>query len=216
MLPYDAVIFDLDGTIADTLADLHAAVNHALAAFNMPLRTIEQTRATVGNGIRNLIMRSMPEGSDQVDEVLASFRAFYKDHLLVNTGVYPGTVELVRELRRNGVKLAVASNKFQAGTQAICEALYPDLIDTIFGESPDRPRKPDPAIVREILRSLDTAPSRAVLVGDSDVDVKTARNAGIDVVAVTWGFRSREQLVAAGADRIVDTAAALKTELLGE
>ena len=216
MPKFHTVIFDLDGTLADTVGDLNAAVNAALVQFGFPTRTLEETRADVGNGIRNLIVRSTPEGTEEAtcDAVLAAFRAYYREHLLVETVAYSGMVELVRELKDAGVKMAVASNKFQAGTEEIFRGLFADLIEEVRGETENCPRKPDPAIIQRILNNLGSDKAGSVLVGDSEVDLKTAQNADIDVIAVTWGFRSREQLASAGAEQFADTAAELRDLLL--
>ena len=216
MPKFHTVIFDLDGTLADTVGDLNAAVNAALVQFGFPTRTLEETRADVGNGIRNLIVRSAPKGTDDAtcDAALAAFRAYYREHLLVKTAAYPGMVELVRELKEAGVKMAVASNKFQAGTEEIFHGLFADLIEEVHGETENCPRKPDPTIVYRILANLNSDTEGSVLVGDSEVDIKTAQNAGIDVLVVTWGFRSREQLTLAGAEKFADTAAELRDLLL--
>ena len=217
MSQYHTVIFDLDGTLADTVGDLNAAVNAALTMHGMPTHTIDETRAAVGNGIRNLIVRSAPEGTDEAtcDALLADFRAYYRAHLLVNTVAYPGMVELLKNLKAAGIRLAVASNKFQAGTKEIFDGLFYGLAEEVHGETENCPRKPDPQIVRNILTNLGVTTEGTLLVGDSEVDVQTAKNAGVDFLAVPWGFRTRKELETAGAENFAETAEAIRLFVLG-
>ncbi len=214
---YHTVIFDLDGTLADTIGDLHAAVNHALAHFSMPLRSEAETRAAIGSGVRNLIVRSLPPETPEnaADAVLAVFKAYYAEHLLDPTRPYDGVPELIACLRRRGVRLAVASNKFDAGTKRICSGLFGESFDAVCGETEGCPRKPAADIVERILTRLGGERQGTLLVGDSDVDAETAKNAGVDFLAVTWGFRSREQLAAAGARRFAETAEEIERSVLG-
>ena len=216
MKKFHTVIFDLDGTLADTLGDLNGAVNAALTQQGFPERSLEETRADIGNGIRNLIERSAPAGTDAAlcDILLNDFRAYYREHLLVKTVAYPGMVELLQTLRDAGVRIAVASNKFDAGTKEIFFGLFGDAAEVVRGETEDCPRKPAPDIIDRILAELDVPKEGTVLVGDSDIDIKTAKNAGIEALAVTWGFRSREQLAAAGAEHFADTAEEIRRFIL--
>lgn len=216
MKKFHTVIFDLDGTLADTLGDLNGAVNAALMQHGFPERSLEETRAAIGNGIRNLIERSAPAGTDAVicDSLLKKFRAYYREHLLVRTVAYPGMVELLQTLRDAGVRIAVASNKFDAGTKEIFCGLFGDTAEVVRGETEDCPRKPAPDIIDRILTELGVPKEGTVLVGDSEVDIKTAQNAGIEVIGVTWGFRSPEQLLAAGAEKFADTAEEIRRLVL--
>ena len=216
MKKFHTVIFDLDGTLADTLGDLNEAVNVALTKHGFPVRSLEETRAAIGNGIRNLIERSATAGIDSAtcDVLLNDFRAYYREHLLVKTVAYPGMVELLQTLREAGVRIAVASNKFDAGTKEIFYGLFGETAEVVRGETEDCPRKPAPDIIDRILAELDVPKEGTVLIGDSDIDIKTAQNAGIEVIGVTWGFRSREQLAAVGAKKFADTADELRRFLL--
>lgn len=213
------VIFDLDGTLADTIADLGAAANEALKAKGLPLHGPEEYRGMVGHGVRNLLQRAMPEtlrGDTQLlNELLTHFLAYYIDHIDVHTRPYPGVPELLAALDAAGVKLAVASNKFQAGTERLVRRLFPQIpFAAILGGQDGRPLKPDPAVLHEILARTGFAPGEDVMVGDSGTDIATAAAAGIPSVAVTWGFRPREALSAAG--RIAETAGELLRILLPE
>ena len=196
---YKLVLFDLDGTLLDTLEDLRAAVNHALGKRCLPLHDREAIRVRVGHGVRNLIKRSLPEdfNADEayVDSCLADFRSFYTANIDVATVPYPGMPELLAELDREGVRLAVVSNKFQEGTERLIREFFPEVrFAAILGNREGHPLKPDPAIIGEALALAGVAPSEAVMVGDSPTDMLTASNAGIDAIAVTWGYRPAESL----------------------
>ena len=191
---FEVVIFDLDGTLLDTLDDLGAAVNQTLSHSGFPLHTQEEYRKMVGHGIRNLVTRALPEDRQGdaclIDERLADFKAYYTAHIAVHTHPYPGMQELLSDLYKDGVHLAVASNKFQSGTERLVRQFFPDIhFVAILGNSPGSPLKPDPAIVEEVLRRAGTDKSKAVLVGDSGTDMLTARNGGIQGIAVSWGYR---------------------------
>lgn len=191
---WDLVIFDLDGTIVDTIYDLAAAVNYALASRNLPCRSLEECRDRVGHGVRNLVWQAMPEDcqSDEalLDELLQVFMSYYTAHIAVKSQPYPGVVDLLKSLRAAGVRLAVASNKFQEGTQTIVSTFFPDVeFCAVLGGTKELPLKPDPAIVRKIFDLSGVDASRAVMVGDSSTDMKTAAAASIPSIAVTWGFK---------------------------
>lgn len=188
------VIFDLDGTLLDTIADLGEAVNHALAKRGLPLHTRDEYVCKVGHGVRNLVTISLPEElqSDEalIDECLADFKAWYTAHIDVYTHPYPGMQQLLRDLHSKGVKLAVASNKFQSGTEYLVDKFFGDVpFAAILGNREGFPLKPDPAIVEECLRCAGVQRSEAILVGDSLTDMKTAENGGIPGIAVSWGYR---------------------------
>ena len=213
------VIFDLDGTLVDTIADLAAAVNEALDRKGLPLHGPEEYRGMVGHGVRNLVQRAMPEALREdgalLDELLDSFLRYYTAHLDVHTRPYPGVPQLLAGLDAAGVKLAVASNKFQAGTERIIRRFFPQVpFAAVYGGRDGLPLKPDPSVVREILACTGAEPGETVMVGDSGTDIATAAAAGIPSVAVTWGFRPKEALQ--GADRIAGTAGELLRILLAD
>ena len=214
---YKLVIFDLDGTLVDTIADRGAATNAALAAKGLPQHEPEAFRGMVGHGVRNLVKQAMPEpmreDEQAVDALLKIFLAYYIDHLDDRSRPYPGMAELLADLQAAGVKLAVASNKFQAGAEKLIGRMFPDIrFAAVLGGRPGEPLKPDPAIVDEIRERAGVSRGETLMVGDSGTDIATAEAAGVDCVAVSWGFRSREALSAA--PRIVDAAAQLRALLL--
>ena len=207
-MAYKAVLFDMDGTVLDTLDDLSNAVNAALRQFGMPERTREEAAAFLGNGAARLIHLSVPEGcpQDLEEQVLAWYKPWYEDHCRILTRPYPGILPLMEHLRQRGVKLAVISNKPDGPVKELAASFFPGLLDSAVGESETVRRKPDPDSVLAAAAQMGLAPEDCVYVGDTEVDLATARNAGMDVIAVSWGFRSRAQLRAAGAERIAATA----------
>lgn len=213
---YPTAIFDLDGTLLDTLGDLRAAVNHGLASQGLPPRTLEQVRAGVGNGVRRLVERSVPEGTPQdvCDAAFADFQAHYAANAAVLTRPYPGMVELVRALGEKGVRLAVVSNKSDAIVRELVDTYYPGLFSFASGERAGVPRKPNPALVRLALTALGADRADYVYVGDSEVDLATAAQAGCPCIACSWGFRGRGRLEELGASPIVDTPAQLEAAIL--
>ena len=203
------VIFDLDGTLLNTIADLAEGVNHTLAGLGLPQHTIAEYTLMVGNGMRKLVMRALPQdlASDDafVDSTLAQFLLYYADHIDVYTQPYPGIPDLISSLFNDGYKLAVASNKIQTGAEKLIEEFFPGIdFVAVMGNSPDYPLKPDAALVEYIMDKAGTDRAHTIMVGDSGTDIQTARNAGIPIIAVSWGFRPRQELTAA--DYIVDTA----------
>ena len=211
-MKYDCVIWDLDGTLLDTLADLTASTNAALAAFGYPPRTPEQIRRVVGNGAANQIRKSLPEDVQDFDEVLAFYKAHYRAHCNEATRPYPGILEALDALKARGVKMAVVSNKPDPATRALCRAHFGGRLDLALGECEGIRRKPAPD---SVLRALDLLGGSApVYIGDSEVDVATAQNAGMDCVCVSWGFRPAQALAEAGAAVIVPDADALLAVLL--
>ncbi len=203
-----AVLFDLDGTLLNTLDDLAASTNAALAAHGLPARTTDEVRRFVGNGVAKLIARAVPPGTDAetTDAVLASFVAHYRAHDRDRTAPYPGVMEALDALIARGVHCAVISNKIEPSVRALCAAYFGGRIDAAVGDAPGRPVKPAPDGVFEAMRRMGVSPENCVYVGDSDVDICTGHNAGIRSVGVTWGFRSEELLRAAGADAICHAA----------
>ena len=196
------VIFDLDGTLLNTIADLAAGVNHTLAAHDLPQHTIDEYTLMVGNGMRKLVMRALPRelAADDafVDSILAEFLNYYADHIDVHTKPYPGIPELISTLSAQGYRLAVASNKIQAGAEKLIQEFFPGIpFVAVMGNSPLYPLKPDAAVVEYIMDKAGTDRAHTVMIGDSGTDIQTARNAGIPVIAVSWGFRPRHELTVA-------------------
>ncbi len=203
------VIFDLDGTLLDTIADLGTATNHALKECGYPQHNLSSYPMFVGNGVTRLIERSLPEDErnpETVETVREKFKAYYNEHKTDLTIPYPGIPELLRELSSMGVKLAVASNKYQAAVVALIKHYFP-YIDwhAVEGQKEGVPTKPDPSIVFEILAKCPTRKSKVLYVGDSGVDMETARRACVDSCGVTWGFRPLRELKEAHADNIVNS-----------
>lgn len=203
MKRYSTFIFDLDGTLLDTLADLAASVNYALGSCGLPQHTTDDVRRFVGNGVRVLMERAVPQGAQNplFDTAFATFRQHYLDHSLDTTRPYDGIPQLLAELRQRGCRLAVVSNKFYAATQELCRHFFPDVISVAIGEHEAEGirKKPAPDTVVEALRQLGVGSEGAVYVGDSDVDILTARNSGLPCISVLWGFRSRDFLIQHGA-----------------
>ena len=209
-----AVLFDLDGTLLDTLDDLTAAVNHALSAHGFPGHTRDEVCAFVGNGIGKLIERSVPAETspEETAACLCDFTAYYEAHLAVYTRPYPGMVELLRRLRQRGLLVGVVSNKKdEAARDLVARFFGADL--PVVGGRPGIRRKPAPDGVNALLKDLGVSKAETLYVGDSGVDVATAAAAGVRCVCVTWGFRTREELTAAGATDMIDTPDALELYL---
>ena len=252
------VLFDLDGTLIDTLEDLSEAVNHALELRGLPLHSLDEYRGMVGHGVRNLVAQALEasvaiyasanptaEGNyfsgrrpknlfpstntnltltdAYIDAALADFKEYYQAHIDVHTRPYPGIPELLADLQAHGVQLAVASNKFQEGTEYLIKRIFPGIeFVAILGNRPGWPLKPSPEIVEDVLSRAGVAPEEALLVGDSPTDMRTAANGGIDALAVTWGYRTAEELEPVlrelfpdGPAHLVHSVPALRIELLG-
>ena len=201
----EAVIFDLDGTLLNTLYDLTDSVNFALEKYGMPQRSIEEIRAFVGNGLRNLMTQAVPDGEENpvFEELFEFFREYYKMHCNVKTAPYEGIPELLRELKKQGVQMAIVSNKIDSGVKELNEIHFSEYVQVAIGEREGIARKPEPDSVIEALRILGIEKEKAVYVGDSDVDIYTARNAQVQCVAVTWGFRDEAFLKSHGAELMI-------------
>ena len=199
---FTTLIFDLDGTLLDTLADLHASVAHGLRTHGLAERSVAEVRAFLGNGIRNLIERSVPEGTDPptLEAVFADFRAHYLLHSLDTTQPYPGILELLERLRAAGVRMGIVSNKLDPAVQELNQRFFAHFMQVAVGESPGVRRKPHPDAVLEAMRRLNATPSETLYVGDSEVDYATAQAAGIACALVLWGFRDAPELRELGAD----------------
>jgi phosphoglycolate phosphatase len=208
---YDIYIFDLDGTLLDTLGDLVAAVNFALRTHGMPQHSVDDVRRFVGNGVRMLMRRAVPDGEQnpQFGQALDTFRNYYLEHSLDTTRPYPGIPEMLSELRRRGKHLAVVSNKFQTATEELCRHFFADTIEVAIGENEAAGirKKPAPDTVLAALRNM--GEGSAVYVGDSDVDILTARNSGLPCISVLWGFRDRDFLMQHGATTFASSPAEL-------
>ena len=204
-MKYSAVLFDLDGTLLDTLGDLHLGVNVTLKNHGYPQRTLEEIRTFVGNGARQLMRLALPEGTPdgEVEEILAEYLDWYAVNFCVKAAPYAGVKAVVDALIEKGVKVAVVSNKPDATTKKLAEMFFPGL--PAFGQRDDIPKKPAPEMVWKAMETLGVTAEEAVYVGDSEVDVATARNAGLPLVAVSWGFRTVAELTEAGARTIVHT-----------
>lgn len=217
-MKYKAVLFDMDGTVLDTLGDLAAAVNHTLREFSMPERSIAEVAAALSNGAAYLIAHTVPDGTPKelTDKVLAAYAPYYDAHCDILTGPYDGIVPLMEKLRDRGVKLAVISNKQDTAVKPLAEKYFPGLLEIAVGESAEVRRKPNPDAVLAALRHIGVEREDAIYVGDTEVDLQTARNAGMECASVDWGFRTREQLVEIGAEHIFDTVQELEEYLLRE
>ena len=210
-----AFIFDLDGTLLDTLGDLAASVNYALKACDMPQHSIDDVRRFVGNGVRLLMERAVPDGAanPRFEEAFTTFRQHYLEHSLDTTRPYDGIMEMLQALRSRGFRTAVVSNKFYAATQELCQHFFADSIEVAIGEHEAEGirKKPAPDTVNEALRQLGVSREHAVYVGDSDVDIATAAASGMPCISVLWGFRDREFLLAHGATQFINHPSELLT-----
>lgn len=206
-MTYKTYIFDLDGTLLDTLQDLASSVNYALRHHHMPEHSIDDIRRFVGNGVRLLMERSVPDGAanPQFESTFATFREYYMLHSLDTTCPYEGIPEVISELKGRGCRLAVVSNKMMTATQELVAHFFPE-IEVAIGEHEAEGirKKPAPDTVFEALRRLGVAQDEAVYVGDSDVDLQTARNAGLPCISVLWGFRDRDFLLQHGATTLIE------------
>jgi phosphoglycolate phosphatase len=204
---YNTVIFDLDGTLLNTLDDLTDSVNYGLQQFGFPARNKSEVRQFVGNGIRKLMERSVPSGTsrDIMEQCLSTFVEYYSNNLQNKTKPYDGICEILNVLKKQGYHLAIVSNKYDAAVKSLCNDYFKDFIQVAIGESSSVAKKPAPDSLYAALNELGSEKASAIYVGDSEVDVQTAHNAGIPCIGVTWGFRDKEILQSEGADRIIDS-----------
>ena len=212
---YKAVLFDMDGTVLDTLDDLTDAVNYSLARFGLPEISREHARENLGNGAAYLVRHCLPEGTDEAlaDQLITFYKPWYDAHCRVRTGPYAGILPLMERLKAAGVRQAIISNKPDPAVQELAAHFFPNLLETAVGESASVRRKPNPDAVLRAVEQMGLEKDDCVYVGDTEVDLATARNAGLACIAVSWGFRSEEQLLAAGADRIAHSAEELEAML---
>ncbi|GJG35993.1 MULTISPECIES: HAD family hydrolase [Prevotella] len=202
----DNFIFDLDGTLLNTINDLAASTNYALRSAGMPEHSVDDVRRFVGNGVKKLMERAIPDGlnNPDFDETYATFRKHYLEHSLDTTKPYDGIPEVLAELKRRGKKLAIVSNKFYAATQELARHFFPDTIEVAIGERENIRKKPAPDTVLEAMRQLGVGKEGTVYIGDSDVDIDTAHNVGVPCISVLWGFRDRDFLLAHGATTLIE------------
>lgn len=207
-MSYKLAIFDLDGTILDTLEDLTNAVNHTLTKYGRPTRTSAEIRSYLGNGVVKLIECAFENSvnSNTLSHAVTEYRAYYGEHADIKTKPYDGIKEMLSSLRNKGIKTAVLSNKPDAPTKALCKRYFGDLFDCTAGEKEGIPRKPAPDGVYPILDRFGLTASEAVFIGDSEVDIATAKNSGMDCISVGWGFRDTDILLESGADMIAKDA----------
>ena len=215
MNKHEVVIFDLDGTILDTLPDLSTAVNYALSRRGLPPHSLEEYKMMVGEGIRNLCRLALDSEDEQVlNESLQDFKAYYVAHILDKTRPYEGMPELMAALQERGIAVAVVSNKFQEGARKLIRHFYPDIPEErVLGEIEGRPRKPDPAMIEAVMSSFPEG-TRCCVVGDAWTDIEAGKAYGCDTIGVSWGYRYTEALYKAGADVVADTVDELKSLLI--
>ena len=213
---FQTVIFDLDGTLLNTIDDLTAAGNYVCQRNGWPTHTVEEFKLMVGHGIPNLVSQFSPAEFRSpllLLSTLSQFSEYYGKHNMDRTVPYDGIPELLASLKEQGVRMAVYSNKADEFSRSLAEHFFPGTFDAILGKRPGIPGKPDPAGLRLLMRKLGAAPEESVLVGDGETDLRSARNAGLRSVAVTWGFRSREALLAEGPDGMAESPEELLTLL---
>ncbi len=212
---YRSVIFDLDGTVLNTLGGLTNAVNHSLTAFGLEEVSEDRVRQMIGNGTRKLIERSLEGRAEELfDRVYAEYSRFYQENCSYDTYPYDGITDMLDKLRSHGIKCAVVTNKPDAAARKLIEENFGDLICETHGNVPDVPVKPDPTFVFKTMEDLRVRPEETVYIGDSDVDIRTGKNAGIDVISVDWGFRSRDFLIENGAGIIFSDPETLTSYLI--
>lgn len=214
-MKYNTVIFDLDGTLLNTLDDLRDSLNDVLSKHAYAQKSIEEVKRYVGNGVRNLVRLSIPEecSEDEVTLIMEEFKENYRHNMQNKTRPYNGIMELLLDLYRFNYKIAIVSNKYDTAVKELSRTYFGNLIPVAIGETPDVKRKPAPDSIYEAVKELGSELSRTILVGDSETDARTAKNAGIPFIGVTWGFRCREVLREEGAAYLIDTPKELLTLL---
>jgi phosphoglycolate phosphatase len=207
MSKYKAIIWDMDGTLLNTLDDLTDSVNAALTEFRLPVRTRDEIQRFVGNGIMKLVERSVPDGKEQAkfEEIFSFFKNHYDKNCRNKTKPYDGLEKVLPELKAQGYRMAIVSNKIDSAVKELAESYFGETIDTAIGETEGKRSKPYPDMVFEAMRILDVKTEESVYIGDSEVDLKTAENSGLDCISVSWGFRSKQELQTFGAKTIIDT-----------
>lgn len=217
-MKYKLAIFDLDGTILDTLQDLTDSTNYVLNTNGYPIHTIDEVRRYVGNGIYLLIKRALPKGTDEkeIQRLFEQFVSYYKDHCAIKTKPYEGIKDLLVSLKEKGIKRAVVSNKGDFAVKILIDKYFPDLFEISVGQKDGVRKKPYPDSVNEVLKELDCKNQDAVYIGDSEVDIQTAMNANMECISVSYGFRSKDFLKENKARLIVDDVKGLYKELLGD
>ena len=212
---YPAIIFDLDGTLLNTIDDLRNCVNYALTAYGYPTKTVEQMKGYVGRGIRYMLACAVPDGEDNplFEEIFNTFREYYADHCADLTAPYEGIGAMLSTLREAGCKMAIVTNKVQSAAEDLVREMFPD-ISLVVGDSPLVQKKPAPDGVWYALDQLGASREDAAYVGDSDIDFATAQNACLPCLSVLWGFRTKEQLIACGADTFFSTPEELTSYIL--
>ena len=216
-MKYDLVIFDMDGTILNTLEDLTDTMNYCLEKYNMPQKSLVEIRSYVGNGIQKLIERAVPSETDSklIDAVCKTFNVYYKGHCAIKTRPYDGICEVISALKSNGIKTAVVSNKPDYAVKSLCEDYFSGLFDYAVGDKTGMRRKPYPDGVNKVMNHFGISPDKTVYIGDSDVDYRTAQNAGIDVIMVGWGFKDEDFLYSIGAKQVIHEPEQLPPLIIG-
>lgn len=209
MSKYTTIIFDLDGTLMNTLDDLTISTNYALSQMGFPTRTIDEVRQFLGNGVRTLIEMALPDNTSEemIESMISCFLQHYTLHCKDHSRPYDGILELLSSLKKKGIQMAIVSNKPDVEVKKLNAEHFAEFIDVALGENEKSgiPRKPSPAMVYEAINQLGAEPEKSLYVGDSDVDILTARNAGIDCLSVTWGFKTAEFLSQFGATKMIDS-----------
>ncbi len=207
MSKYNVIIWDMDGTLLDTLDDLTGSVNAALTEFALPVRTRDEIRRFVGNGVLRLVERSVPEGRQQAqfEEIFSFFKNHYAKNCRNKTKPYDGLEKALPELKAHGFKMAIVSNKIDFAVKELAELYFGDTINIAIGDTEGKRNKPYPDMVFEAMKLLDAKTESTVYIGDTEVDMATAENSGLDCISVSWGFRDKKELQSRGAKLIVDT-----------
>jgi phosphoglycolate phosphatase len=213
---YKLIAFDLDGTILNTLGDLENSINHVLEEYDFPRRTLDEVRCFVGNGVLKLVERAVPENTsrDIILEIFNRFKEYYLSHLNIKSVPYEGIKELLVELRNRGCKIAVVSNKIHPAVVELCNEFFSGLIDFSLGDDPVRPKKPHPAMLEYAMKELNVTKEETLYVGDSEVDIETAINTGVDYISVDWGFKTHEFLVQHNSKNIVSSMEELLDKII--